>query len=86
MPEHLDAITTISRDMFYCIIASKFPSQKKKKKPPTDHKISENRTLTNYFSLPLALQIVIFPFWVCLCEPPKLDVLMKECSTIENSN
>ena len=31
MPEHLDAITTISRDMFYCILASKLPSQKKVK-------------------------------------------------------
>ena len=28
MPEHLDAITTISKDMFYCILASKCPSQK----------------------------------------------------------
>ena len=26
MPEHLDAITTVSRDMFYCILASKPPS------------------------------------------------------------
>ena len=32
-PEHLDAITTINGDMFYCILASKRPSQKKKKLP-----------------------------------------------------
>ena len=45
MPEHLDAITTISKDMFYCILVSKLPSQKnpilKNKNLPPDHKISE---------------------------------------------
>ena len=51
MPEHLDAITTISRDMFYCILASKLPSQIffLKKHLPPDHKISEKKTLTNFF-------------------------------------
>ena len=53
MPEHLDARTTISKDMFYYILASKLPSQKIKKNKilPPDHKISEKRMLTNYFSL-----------------------------------
>ena len=50
MPEHLDARKTISRDMFYYILASKLPSQKNKTKNLTpDHKISEKQTLTNYF-------------------------------------
>ena len=51
MPEHLDAITTITRDMFYCILASKLQSQKNKKNKnlPPDHKISEKRILTNFF-------------------------------------
>ena len=31
MPEHLDARTTKSRDMFYCILASKLPLQNIKK-------------------------------------------------------
>ena len=48
-PEHLDVRTTMSRDMFYYILASKLPSQKKNKNLPPDHKISEKRTLTNYF-------------------------------------
>ena len=52
MPEHLDARTTISRDMFYLfILASKLPSQKKNKNLPPDHKMSEKRTLTNYIFL-----------------------------------
>ena len=52
MPEHLDARTTISRDMFYCTLASKLPLQNKKNKNlPPDHKISEKTTLTNYFLL-----------------------------------
>ena len=50
MPEHLDARKTISRDMFYYILASKLPSQKNKNKNLTpDHKISEKRMLTNFF-------------------------------------
>ena len=49
MPEHLDARMTISRDMFYCILASKPLLQNKNKNLPADHKISEKRTLTNYF-------------------------------------
>ena len=49
MPALLDAITTTSRDMFYCILASKLPI-KKKQKPP-DHKISEKRKLANHFFL-----------------------------------
>ena len=35
MPEHLDARTTISRDVFYCILASKLPLQNKKIKIKT---------------------------------------------------
>ena len=49
MPEHLDARTTTSRDMFYYLLTSKLSSQKKKKNLPPDHKISEKRTLTNFF-------------------------------------
>ena len=52
MPEHLEARTTISRDMFYYILASKLPSKKNNNKNlPPDHKISEKRTLTNYLFL-----------------------------------
>ena len=53
MPEHLDARTTISRHMFYYILASKLPSQKKiiiKTSLPTI-KFLKKRTLTNYFFL-----------------------------------
>ena len=57
MPEHLDARTTISRDMFYCILASKLPLQNKNKNLPPDHKISEKRTLTIFFLLGLRLLI-----------------------------
>ena len=46
MPEHLDARATIKRDMFYCILASKLPSQKENINLPPDHKISEKRMLT----------------------------------------
>ena len=46
MPEHLDAITAINRDMFYCILVSKLPSRKQNL--PPDHKISKKRMLTNY--------------------------------------
>ena len=52
MPEHLDARTTISRNMFYCILTSKLPLQNKKNKNKSllpDHEISEKRTLTNFF-------------------------------------
>ena len=38
-----------SRDMLYCILASKLPSQNKNKNLPPDHKISEKGTLTNYY-------------------------------------
>ena len=34
MCEHLDAITTVSEDMFYCILASNF-WVKKRKNPPS---------------------------------------------------
>ena len=51
MPEHLHARMTISRDMFYCILASKPPLQNKNKNLPPDHKISEKRMLTNFFFL-----------------------------------
>ena len=49
MPEHLDARTTISMDMFYYILASKLLIQKKikNKNLPPDHKISEKRTQAN---------------------------------------
>ena len=56
MPEHLDARTTVSRtDMFYCISADQnFQVKKTKhKNRPTNHKISEERTLTNFFLLGL---------------------------------
>ena len=44
MPEHLEARTTISRDMFYYILASKLPSKKNNNKNlPPDHKISEKK-------------------------------------------
>ena len=46
MPEHLDARSTISKDMFYCILADQNFRVKKKHLLP-DHKISEKRTLTN---------------------------------------
>ena len=46
IPEHLDATMTISMDISYCISASKLPSQKNL---PTDRKISEKRTQTNFF-------------------------------------
>ena len=56
MPEHLDARTTISRDMFYCILASKLPLQNKNKNLPPDHKISEKRTLIIFL---LGLRLLI---------------------------
>ena len=56
MPEHLDARTIRSRDIFYCISADqKFRVKKKEinKNLPPNHKISEKRTLTNFFLLGL---------------------------------
>ena len=53
MPEHLDARTTISRDMFYWISADQNLTESKKnnKNLPPDHKMFEKRMLTNYLFL-----------------------------------
>ena len=53
MPEHLDARTTIIRDIFYCISADQNFRVKKRenKNLPPDHKISGKRTLTVDFFL-----------------------------------
>ena len=49
MPEHLDARTTIIRDVFYCISADQnFRIKNINKNLSPDHKISEKRTLTIY--------------------------------------
>ena len=55
MPEHLDAITKINRDMFCCILASKPPS---KKSLPPDHEISEKRTFTIFFTWPFKIVLM----------------------------
>ena len=51
MPEHLDARTAISRDMFYCISADQnFRVKKDKNKNlPSDHKISEKKDANQLF-------------------------------------
>ena len=49
----MDGITTINRDMFYCILASNFRLKKETSLPTINHKISEKGTLTNFFLLGL---------------------------------
>ena len=56
--EYFDAVTTRNRDMFYRNLAFKTSESKKKYSP--DHKISEKRTLTNFFFY-LDLSIFCFP-------------------------
>ena len=51
MREHLDAITIVCRDMFYCILASKLRSQKRNL--PPDHKITEKKDAHHFFLIGL---------------------------------